>query len=51
MKKYTKPKSKVMMKGSDIKKTKKVYAACGDCNQVGPGLSCDCQIEQHSIPV
>lgn len=30
---YTKPKSKIVAKGVGVKKTKKTYAACGDCQQ------------------
>ena len=30
---YKKPKSKTVVKGVGVKKTKKVYAACGDCTR------------------
>ena len=42
MKKYIKPKSKILMKGSKIKETKKVYAACGDCGTFEVGVECYC---------
>ncbi len=48
MKRYTKPKSKILAKGFSIKQTKKVYAACGDCPSQGPDVGCACVIEQQS---